>query len=318
MKVSALLNARWAQWRELEQLCATMAGPRWRIKAAQVARFAALYRAACADLALADAYQLPPGAVDYLHQLVAQAHNQLYRSRTFQFGRWREELVVVVPRRLRADGYLRLALLLFWGVFLLAGLLAHNDRRFAEQVVSKELLLRLEADFSEPIQGRPAGQSATMCGFYVFHNTTIGLRCFAFGLVFGVGGLLTTVFNAALLGAIFGHMAGTPVREHFFHFVTAHGPAELTAIVLAAAAGMRLGFALVDTQGLTRSAALRSAARQSMPVMGAAMALFFLAALIEGFLSPSIAPYGVKAAVAIVSAVLLVAYYLILGTAKSR
>jgi len=108
------------------------------------------------------------------------------------------------------------------------------------------------------------------------------------------------------------------MRENFFHFVTAHGPAELTAIVLAAAAGMRLGFALVDTRGLTRTAALRRAAAQAMPVMGAAMALFFLAALIEGFLSPSIAPYWVKAAVAIVSAVLLVAYYLILGTARGR
>jgi uncharacterized membrane protein SpoIIM required for sporulation len=318
MKVSELLKARRAQWYELEELCAIMARPLRRPVAAQVTRFAALYRAACADLALADAYQLPPGAVDYLHQLVARAHNQLYRSRTFQFGRWLETLVIEVPRRLRADGYLRLALLLFWGVFGLSGMLAHADRRFAEQVVSKDMLLRLESDFSTPIHGRRGDQSAAMCGFYIFHNTTIGLRCFAFGLVFGVGGLLTTVFNAALLGAVFGHMAGVPMRENFFHFVTAHGPAELTAIVLAAAAGMRLGFALVDTRGLTRTAALRRAAAQAMPVMGAAMALFFLAALIEGFLSPSIAPYWVKAAVAIVSAVLLVAYYLILGTARGR
>ena len=32
-----------------------------------------------------------------------------------------------------------------------------------------------------------------------------------------------------------------------------------------------------------------------MPLMGAAMILFFLAALIEGFLSPSSAPYWIKA-----------------------
>jgi len=318
MKVAELLKTRWTQWHELEELCTTLAQPLRRADAAQVARFAALYRAACADLALADAYQLPPGAVDYLHQLVGRAHNQLYRSRTFQFGRWLEELVVEVPRRLRADGFLRLALVLFWGVFVLSGWLAYGDRRFAEQLAGKDMLLQLESNFSQPIHGRPADQSARMCGYYIFNNTTIGLRCFAFGLVFGVGGLLTTVFNAALLGAVFGHMAGAPIRANFFHFVTAHGPAELTAIVLAAAAGMRLGFALVDTGGLTRVASLRRAASQAMPVMGAAMALFFLAALVEGFLSPSVAPYEVKAAVAIVSALLLVAYYLILGTARGR
>jgi uncharacterized membrane protein SpoIIM required for sporulation len=313
MKVSELLESRWAQWHELEDLCAALAQPLRRNDAATVARFSALYRAACADLALADAYQLPPGSIEYLHQLVARAHNQLYRSRAFQVGRWVEELAVRVPQRLRADGYLRLAMVLFWGVFLLSGVLAHFDRQFAEQVVSREMLLRLEENFSRPVYERPAEQSAAMCGYYIFNNTSIGLRCFAFGLVFGVGGLLTTVFNAALLGAVFGHMANSPARENFFTFVTAHGPMELMAIVLSAAAGMRMGFALVDTHGLTRAAALRRAAGQAMPVMGAAMAMFFLAALIEGFLSPSAAPYWVKAGVAIASAVLLAAYYFLLG-----
>lgn len=318
MKVSERLESRWSQWHELEDLCATLAQPWRRHDAATVARFSALYRAACADLALADAYQLPPGAIDYLHQLVARAHNQLYRSRAFQFGRWLEALAVGVPQQLRADGYLRVAMLLFWGVFVLAGVLAHFDPQFAEQVVSREMLVKLDEDFSRPIHERPVEQSTAMCGFYIFNNTSIGLRCFAFGLVFGVGGLLTTVFNAALLGAVFGHMVGAAVRENFFTFVTAHGPMELMAIVLSAAAGMRLGFSLVDTKGLARSESLRRAAGQAMPVMGAAMAMFFLAALIEGFLSPSEAPYWVKAAVAITSSVLLLAYYFLLGRSRER
>ena len=50
-----------------------------------------------------------------------------------------------------------------------------------------------------------------------------------------------------------------------------------------------------------------------MPTMGAAMIMFLLAALIEGFLSPSPAPYWVKALVAVVSAGLLMFYFVILG-----
>ena len=45
------------------------------------------------------------------------------------------------------------------------------------------------------------------------------------------------------------------------------------------------------------------------------MILFALAALIEAFLSPSAAPYEIKAAVAGVSAVLLAFYVLVLGRA---
>jgi uncharacterized membrane protein SpoIIM required for sporulation len=65
--------------------------------------------------------------------------------------------------------------------------------------------------------------------------------------------------------------------------------------------------------GLRRSASLRKTARETMPVMGAAMILFFLAALIEGFLSPSSAPYWIKAAVAVLSSGLLMAYFVVLG-----
>ena len=92
--------------------------------AADVLRFSALYRAACADLALADAYQLPPATIEYLHQLVGRAHNQLYRGEALTFRGWFHELFVAVPRRLRADRCLWLAAGLFWGFFLLTAALA--------------------------------------------------------------------------------------------------------------------------------------------------------------------------------------------------
>ena len=50
-----------------------------------------------------------------------------------------------------------------------------------------------------------------------------------------------------------------------------------------------------------------------MPMMGAMMVLFFLAAMVEGFLSPSAAPYWLKAAVAILLSGLLTFYFVVLG-----
>jgi len=314
MKVSDLLQSRRGNWQELEQLCSMMEHrSRRAIDPQNVTRFSRLYRAACADLALADAYQLPLDTIHYLHQLVGRAHNQLYRSRRFNFSTWTRQLMVDVPQRLFADNCLRLAFCIFWGVFLLAGFMSYTTPGFADRMIGKEWLGKLEADFSAPIAGRQAAISGGMAGFYIHNNTGIGLRCFAFGLLFGIGGLFATVYNAGLLGASFGHMGTVAQGENFFHFVTAHGPFELTAVVLSAAAGMRLGFSLVDSGGLTRTAALRRAADESMPTMGAAMIMFLLAALIEGFLSPSAAPYWVKACVAALSAGMLMFYFIILG-----
>ena len=93
-----------------------------------------------------------------------------------------------------------------------------------------------------------------MAGFYTQHNTGIGLQCFAWGLLV-VPGMLVTMFNAIHLGAAFGYMArpDVPAGDNFFHFVTAHGPFELTAIVLSAGAGLRLGLSWMMTNGLTRT-----------------------------------------------------------------
>jgi uncharacterized membrane protein SpoIIM required for sporulation len=321
MKVSELLESRRANWRELEQFCAYMEGrSRRRVPAATAARLSVLYRAACADLALADAYQLPAGTVQYLHQLVGRAHNQLYRSRAFNVRTWLERLFVTVPQQLFTDNCLRLAFCIFWGVFLLSAMMAYNSPEYAEAVIKKPFMTKLEEDFSRPVSGRAAGRpgemGVAMVGFYIFNNASIGLRCFAFGLLFGVGGLFATVFNASFLGACFGYMGTLPQSEHFFNFVTAHGPFELTAVVLSAAAGMRLGFSLVDTKGYTRTASLRRAADESVPTVCAAIIMFLLAALIEGFLSPSAAPYPLKAAVGVISAGMLMYYFVFLGYPK--
>jgi len=320
MKVSELLKARQANWRELEALCSRMEGRSQRkLDAPTAARFSSLYRSACADLALADAYQLPPATIHYLHRLVGRAHNQLYRSRTFNVSTWARQLLVDVPRRLFSDNCLRLAFSIFWGMFVLSALMAYTTPGYCERVIGEKSITLLEemhsgpAQDSGPGQGRAAGMSGTMAGFYIRHNTSIGLQCFAFGLLCGVGGLFVTAINATFLGAAFGHMATVPQGESFFHFVTAHAPLELTGIVLSAAAGMKLGFSLIDTGGLTRTAALRRAGREAMPTMGAAMVMFLLAALIEGFLSPSVAPYWVKATVAVASAALLIVYFVVLG-----
>ncbi|NLX98093.1 MAG: stage II sporulation protein M [Rhodopirellula sp.] len=314
MRVSELLESRRAQWRELEELCVKMeGGSRRKVEAKTAIRFSSLYRSACADLALATAYQLPPETTDYLHRLVGRAHNQLYRSRSFQAATWGRQLLVDVPRRLFGDNYLRLAFGVFWGVFLLSMIMAYRVPGFAEQVVPREMILQMEEMYSEPIEGSGPGLGGGMVGFYVMHNAGIGLRCFAFGIFFGVGGLYAVLYNAATLGSVFGYMATTPQSDNFFHFVTAHGPFELTAVVLAAAAGMRMGFSLVDTRGLPRIASLRQAAQQAVPIIAVAVILFGMAAVIETFLSPSAAPYWIKAVVSVVSAGLLTFYFVVLG-----
>jgi uncharacterized membrane protein SpoIIM required for sporulation len=319
MKASEILAERQQNWAELQRLCAELESKRKRRLGPEVmARFAALYRAACADLALADAYHLPPGTVQYLHQLVARAHNQLYRSRRFAAGTWFREMVYRVPQRLFQDRFLWLSFALFFGFGIASYFMARFSPTFAEQAITPEKIQELNS-WAHVQFGRSFREDAEMAGFYVMNNAGIGLQCFALGLLLGgFGGMFAVIFNACHLGAVFGYMDTTSMSANFNNFVTAHAPFELTAIVLSGAAGMRLGFSYIYTKGMSRSASLQQAGRDSLPVIMAAIVLFVLAAGVEGFISPSNLPYAVKASVSVICGLLLLFYFLLLGMPTSR
>jgi len=317
MQAAQLIEARAPQWRQLEQLCAQLEtkSSEKKLNARRRVEFAALYRSACADLSLADAYQLPADTVRYLHQLVGRAHNQLYRPHSGQSEGWRKKLLETIPRQIFHDRFIRLASALFWAPFFAAMFLASNYSPvpdFAETVCGRDSLISMEHMHSEP-HGSNKFAGGFMGGFYIFHNATIGLRCFVMGLVLGIGGMFETFFNAVYLGAVFGHMTTVSKSQYFFEFVTAHGPFELTAIVISAGAGMKMGFSLVDTKGLKRSESLINASRESLPIMFVGVALFVLAAFIEGFVSPTGLPYELKALVAMLSTLAMLGYFVVLG-----
>ena len=316
MKAAELLAHRQESWRELELLCVRISNTR-RINGTTTVRFAALYRAVCADLALADAYQLPPGTIEYLHRLVARAHHQLYRSRSFRFREWGQLMLHEVPQRVFHDRCVQFAFVFFWSIFLLSAYLSFHSAEFpnfAENVLGEAQISQLESNFSEPLGNHSFYARTFMASFYIYHNTGLGLKAFAMGLLI-VPGLQILKFNAVHLGASFGYMARPEVAgtDHFFEFVTAHGPFELTAIVLAAGAGLRLGLAWIWTRGYSRMESLTNTIRVAMPVMASSMILFFLAAIIEAFISPSPLPYFIKGTIAVVSSTILVVYFVVLG-----
>jgi uncharacterized membrane protein SpoIIM required for sporulation len=326
MRVADRLRQRESSWRELDMLLDKMASPKYaRPSTEDVLRLGQLYRAACTDLMLAEAHDLPRDTISYLHALVGRAHNAVYRAQGFRFSDWGKALFGMVPRRLRTDPALRIAAAVFWGSFLIFGLLAAGRPGFAAKVVGEAEVDQMEQMFSEAFHQDGKGRSelsrerndAFMTGFYIQHNTSIGLRCFAWGIFFGLGSLYELLRNGIMLGAGFGHMATTPYASNFFDFVTAHGPFELTAVVLAGAAGLRLGFGAILSVGARDLRPLRREAVNALPSVGAYAVMFVLAAFLEGFVSASPLPYAAKAGIACFSALLILAYLVFGGRGET-
>src|SRR5262245_34356165 len=210
MRVLELLERRRPNWQELERLCDRASGGTTTVyvpiapntttlvaaaalttastvvaasqqgtggfSAADVSRMGALYRAACADLALAYAYQLPQNTVQYLHRLVGRAHNQLYRSRRFEFNKWLHMLLFEVPKTIFHDRCVQIMFCVFWGLFILSAALAYSKIAwpdFAEQVLTVDGIHDLETMYENPIDGsnRSGDVDSTMAGLYIWNNT---------------------------------------------------------------------------------------------------------------------------------------------------
>jgi uncharacterized membrane protein SpoIIM required for sporulation len=328
MNIANLLDKRRSNWGELERLCEAMevrgrtdkAGPQYK-GAAGIVRFATLYRGACADLALADAYQLPPATVTYLHRLVARSHNQLYRAGKFEPTGWFDMIFRVAPREIYGDACVRVATLVFFGLFALSMYLGYQQTLFpdfANVIVGEAGLEQMEEMYEMELVGS-LDHYVQMSSFYIMHNTGIGLKCFAYGILI-VPCLYILSSNAVTLGTVFGYMAREDVasRDNFFEFVTAHGPFELTAIALSAAAGLRLGMGLFATGGLSRIDSVRRSAVRAIPVISAAAVLFVLAAFTEGFISPSPLAYTFKAGWSVMSSSMISFYFVVLGFPGNR
>ena len=319
MKVSERINSRRNDWLELERLCKT-AKTELANDPEKIVRFSELYRATCADLALAESYNLPPQTVDFLHRLVAVAHNQLYRSSKFQWQNWYRIIFEDTPQAIFREPCVHFCFIVFWGLFIAGAYLAYEDSvwpEFAHQVVGSDSLEMFE-DMYADFGGRGAGANSMMTGFYVFNNAGIGLSCFVSMLLL-VPGLVTLAFNAIYLGAVFGYMFRPDLGEasiNFQTFVTAHGPLELTAVVLSAGAGLKIGLSWLVTGGLSRLDSLYKTAREALPIAMCAVILFCLAALVEGFISPtpgSLMPWWIKGSVSVFTSLLLMFYFVILG-----
>ena len=311
MNVVELINSRREEWKKLEEdIQWIRSKSNRRLEGDQLAKFAQRYRAVCSDLSLGMSMGFPSETIMYLHQLVADGHAMLYRSKTFRIMDWGKKLFVNVPRRIIADPCTWIAMFCFWGLFLgsMIGAMILDD--FSVNIVGEETLAQMESMYSEPIGTHSDADSRTfMTGFYVFNNAGIGLRCFACGIFLGVGSLVILAFNAIFLGGIFGHMLLAPQSGNFITFVTAHGPFELTAVALSAAAGLRLGWSILDTRGWSRSDSLRRSASDALELALTATVLFMIAAVIEGNVSPLEIPYMSKLLVAILSTLILLVWF---------
>lgn len=254
------------------------------------ADFPARYRRVCQQLALAKQRGYSPAVVEPLQALVERGHRQLYRPPRPRWQAAWDFVLAGFPRLVRKHaGCMALSAALF--VVPLVGVFTLLQFRpdVAWLLFDASMLANAEAMYDPAAEhfGRERGadDDFAMFGFYVMNNISIGFRTFASGLPAGLGALYVIVFNGLTIGGIAGHLHVSGYGDTFWRFVVTHGAPELTAIVIAGGAGLRIGLSLIAPGRQRRRDALVAAGRDGAKLCLGVFVMLLLAAFIEAFWS---------------------------------
>ena len=322
MKQSQFETRHQAQWQRFEQLLGRL--ERGKARADECRQFPQDYRRLCQHLALARERGYSSYLVDPLEQLALRGHQQFYRHRSQAGTQLLGFVLAGFPQLVRQQWRFVLASsLLFFGSLLSIALLIQFYPDLVYSVVDTAQVEQMQ-NMYDPASSRlgrslerAASEDWMMFGYYIMHNIGIAFQTFAGGLLFGLGSGFFLLFNGLAIGAIAGHLTQIGYGQTFWSFVIGHGAFELTAIALAGAAGLQMGWALLAPGRLPRSEALRLAARQGVRMIGGVTLFLLIAAFIEAYWSSMTAPSpGLKYLVG-AALWLLVAAYLI-GAGRQR
>lgn len=297
MNLDAFLAEREPQWDDLETALKRARGRPERLGAQGALDLGRGYRAAVADLALARRRYPGDPVVDRLERLVLAARQAVYGRRR-QTG----TLLGFATRRYwqliaERPGMLALAATATFLPCLLAGLWALHDPGAALGLVPA----KFQAAAHVHVHKLPFGATtqATLASSIFTNNIQVTFLVFGGGLLLGAGSLAVLAYNGATLGALGGVTLGAGNFSVFVRYIVPHGILELSCFVVAGAAGLRLGWALIDAGTLPRGESLRRAARPAVGMILGTAPCLIVAGLTEGFVTPRGLSVGAALAVGI-------------------
>ncbi len=277
-----------AEWRRVSEAMKSGGGE----------EFPGLYRRICHHLAVARERRYGDGLVRRLEGLALAGHHTLYSRQGLTFRQIAAWLLEEFPLSFRRHWRFMLTATLFsLGPFLLIFVAILRNPEAAGLVLDAQTAASMEEMYSPAAEHfgrqRDVDSDLLMFGHYVNNNIGIDFRIFSGGLLAGVGSLFFLIFNGLYIGAIAAHLTVAGCGDNFWPFVSGHSALELTAMVVAGGAGLRLGWSLLAPGSQTRGQALRDAGRDGAVLIGGAAVMTLGAAFVEAFWSSraDIAPW---------------------------
>jgi len=254
---------------------------------------ALLYRQVAADLSVLRQDSTARTYTTHVNQLLARAHHIIYSGRKTNlvtlFRFLRDEYPAVFQKQI---GYVlaSLAVSVAWG--LLGAALTNARPEFMRHFVGPGMIATMERHqmWTESIVTVAPQETSHI----MTNNLSVCFAIFAGGIVFGVGTFFYLYVNGMMLGVIGAACHQYGMSLALWSFVAPHGALELPSIIIAGAAGFRLGHAMLFPGALRWKESIARGGIEASRLISGTIPMLVVAGCLEGFFSPSHAPIWLK------------------------
>ena len=309
MDVDRFIATNEASWIRLEALTRLR---RRSLRPAQIDELVVLYQRTSAHLSAARTERVDPALVARLTRLVAAAAGLLYGTRgrswaglarffltTFPAAVWQVRRFVAVS-----------AVLLLLPAVVIGGWLASSDEALQASGPDAVREAYVQDDFEAYYSSAPAGQFATQV---TVNNIQVSILAFAAGALLCVVTAFLLINNGAHVGVAAGMFAAAGQQAKFFGLILPHGVLELSAVIVAGAAGLSIGWAIVAPGDRRRSVAVADEGRRAAAIVVGLMLAFVVAGTIEAFVTPSGLPTPARVGTGLAAGAVFWTYIVVLG-----
>lgn len=288
----------------------------------EASELSALYRQAMNSLSLAREISLDKALLDYLESLCTRAYLAVYAPRSSIAGTVSRFLKAGAPQAVRRSWVMiLLAALFFTFGGVVAFVLTQSDPSWYYAFVDRGFSGGRGPEASESyLRGilydrRVAGLEdlAAFSTSLFAHNTQVSIFSFALGIIAALPTAFLIFYNGTILGAFFAVHEAKGLGWDLFGWLSIHGVTEITALLMAAAGGLRLGTAVLFPGVMSRSNALRHAGRDAVKLAILAGLMLLVAGLLEGFGRQLITDFTLRVVIGWGIGVLWLAWFVFAG-----
>ena len=284
LDIDAFINRNEPVWRRLDERARrARRGPR-RLQPGELDELVADYQRVSAHLSYARTAYHDPSLTARLTRLVAEANGVIYgrRARTLSaVGRFFRVDFPAAVWHARRFVLVSLACL-FLPAIAVGAWTANSDVALDAAIPEEAQEAYLSSQFEDYYSSEPAAQFAT---YVTVNNITVAFYAFAAGILLCLGAVFILVNNGANVGVAAGLFIAAGQSGKFFGLILPHGLLELTAVAVAGAAGIQIGWSIIAPGDRTRTAALAEAGRRSVVIVLGLVLAFIVAGTIEGFIT---------------------------------